>query len=78
MKHIFVGNFLGLPSYSIPIGYTNHKEEVKGKGDFQLPIGFHLLGNHWNEHKLLRLGNVLDEVYTSKRIKPSFFVDNIL
>lgn len=78
MKHIFVGNFLGLPSYSIPIGYTNHKEEVQGKGDFQLPIGFHLLGNHWNEHKLLRLGNVLDEVYTSKRIKPSFFVDNIL
>lgn len=68
MKYIFIANLLGMPGYSIPIGYTSSSPS--------LPIGIHLLGNHWTEHKLLRLGHALDDIYGSQRMVPSqFFVD---
>jgi Asp-tRNA(Asn)/Glu-tRNA(Gln) amidotransferase A subunit family amidase len=71
LKFIFIGNLLGMPGYSVPIGYSAPSSSAPA-----LPIGIHLLGNHWTEHKLLRLGNALDDIYGAQRIIPSqFFVD---
>jgi Asp-tRNA(Asn)/Glu-tRNA(Gln) amidotransferase A subunit family amidase len=68
LKYIFLGNFLGMPGYSVPIGYSPTVPP--------LPIGIHLLGNHWTEHKLLRLGHALDDLLGRHRQVPSeFFVD---
>jgi Asp-tRNA(Asn)/Glu-tRNA(Gln) amidotransferase A subunit family amidase len=71
LKYIFLGNFLGMPGYSLPIGYSSTTP--------RLPIGLHLLGNHWTEHKLLRLGHALDDLFGRHRQAPSeFFVDILL
>ena len=45
----------------------------------QLPVGLHLMGNHWHEHDLLCLGDALDDALESARVSPSeFFADDIL
>ncbi len=68
LKYIFLGNFLGMPGYSVPIGYSSSTTP--------LPIGIHFLGNHWTEYKLLRLANTLDNIHGSSRLTPTeFFVD---
>ncbi len=75
MKYIFLANFLGMPGYSIPVGYVNVEDVGKITS---LPIGFHLLGNHWTDHKLLRLGNALDHLLVHlQRPLPKFFTDNL-
>jgi Asp-tRNA(Asn)/Glu-tRNA(Gln) amidotransferase A subunit family amidase len=54
MRHISIANFLGLPAYTIPVGYLPpvkiHKNENREK--FTLPVGIQLIGDHWNEHKV--------------------------
>jgi Asp-tRNA(Asn)/Glu-tRNA(Gln) amidotransferase A subunit family amidase len=54
MKHISIVNFLGLPGYTIPVGYTSpstfHPKE--DSSSLKLPLGIQLIGNHWNEHKV--------------------------
>lgn len=76
LKYIFLGNFLGMPGYSIPIGYTTSTTTTPGQP--ALPIGIHLLGNHWTEYKLLRLGHALDDLYGQSRQIPSEFYVDIL
>eukprot|EP00053_Salpingoeca_punica_P011646 m.103822 g.103822 ORF g.103822 m.103822 type:complete len:624 (+) comp15730_c0_seq5:38-1909(+) len=49
MRYVFLGNFLGLPALSCPIG----------KDSNNLPIGFQVMGDHWSEHLLLRLGHAI-------------------
>jgi len=62
MKHIFIGNFLGLPGYSIPIGSVSTTTD----GDaHRLPVGMQLLGNHWQEDKLLALSNFIERNYSN-------------
>lgn len=68
MKFIFLGNLAGLPGYSVPVGYAADSGPL-------LPIGLHLLGDHWSEHQLLRLGHALDQVYGPQRVRPVFFAD---
>lgn len=65
MKYIFLANFLGLPGYTVPVGFV-HAEVGEG---VMLPVGLHLLGNHWSEHELLRLAHAL-ELGFSKTLKP--------
>eukprot|EP01084_Bolivina_argentea_P102879 184308_1 len=55
-----LANVLGFPAFSIPVGYTN----IDGNGDTfsdgsVFPIGLQLIADHWNEHLLFRLGNVI-------------------
>jgi Asp-tRNA(Asn)/Glu-tRNA(Gln) amidotransferase A subunit family amidase len=67
MRFVPLSNFLGLPAMSVPIGY----EEETG-----LPIGFQLLGDAWQEHKLLRIAEVLEKKVLQRRRPPSQnFVD---
>lgn len=77
LKYIFICNYLGLPGYSVPIGHLNNNDN-NNSIDNVLPIGIHLIGNHWTEYKLLRIGNVLDEIYSNQRVPPKEFYVNIL
>lgn len=51
MKYISIANFLGLPGYSVPVGLM---PSVKNPDQrvVDVPVGFHMLGNHWQEHKV--------------------------
>jgi len=53
VKHIFLGNLLGLPALTVPIGLGESTA---------LPIGLQLMGAWWEEAKLLRLSCSLEEV----------------
>lgn len=75
MKYIFLANFLGMPAYTVPIGFAAH--EVTGTN---LPIGFHMQASHWRECDLLRLANAVsrdffNEEKTNTKPRPEFFVD---
>jgi aspartyl-tRNA(Asn)/glutamyl-tRNA(Gln) amidotransferase subunit A len=50
MRHVFLANFLGLPSYSVPAGFARCPET-----NVKLPVGLQFTGLHWTEHYLLRL-----------------------
>ena len=75
MKYIFLGNLVGLPGYSVPVGYVADSVDASDITGPLLPIGLHFLGNHWSEHQLLRLANTLDVAMGHKRIRPPYFVD---
>ena len=64
LRYVFLGNFLGLPGYSMPIAYA--KTTTNGV-DHKLPIALQILGDHWSEHHLLRLANVLESEYVNKK-----------
>ncbi len=73
IKYVFLGNFLGLPGYSVPVGFVEVPNVVGDntvKGTVQLPVGLQLLGNHWQEHQLLRLAHSIEQGHTSTL--PSF------
>jgi len=61
-----IANLFGGPAISIPAGYTS-------KG---LPIGFHAMGNAWDEATLLRLAVALERAVPRRR--PMRFVDLLL
>jgi Asp-tRNA(Asn)/Glu-tRNA(Gln) amidotransferase A subunit family amidase len=56
MKYVFLANLVGQPGYSVPIDYSREQSEY-------LPIGLHLQGNHWEEHKLMRIAHALEIHY---------------
>eukprot|EP01032_Pedospumella_encystans_P013916 gene13916-16003_t len=82
MKHIFIANLLGLPGYSVPVGFVQSQEQYPGDAqDLKLPMGFHLLGDHWTDHKLLRLAHSIEEGFSRKlsdRPKPMFLHDPLV
>ena len=49
---VFLGNLLGLPAISVPVGLGETSA---------LPIGLHLMGEAWEEAKLLRLACALEQ-----------------
>jgi Asp-tRNA(Asn)/Glu-tRNA(Gln) amidotransferase A subunit family amidase len=74
-----MGNFLGNPGYSLPVGYgtpdasTSHGRHGSGK---PVPIGLHFLGRHWDEDHLLRLAHSLEVGYMKgKELMPPVFFD---
>mmetsp|Transcript_20257 Transcript_20257/g.24566 ORF Transcript_20257/g.24566 Transcript_20257/m.24566 type:complete len:361 (+) Transcript_20257:132-1214(+) len=62
MKFIFLANFVGMPGMSVPVGHDETNSE--------LPIALHLLGNHWQEAKLLRISNALEQKLNFAARKP--------
>ena len=75
MKYVFLANFLGMPGYSVPVGFAAAGQE--GGEPMRLPVGLHLLGNHWHDEELLRLANALDKGHTPKGpgVQPLFHFD---
>lgn len=57
MRYAFLGNLTGHPGLSVPVGY-----DPAG-----LPIGLQLMGPHWQEALLLRVGRVVESAVTRRR-----------
>ena len=71
MRFAHFANFTGIPAISIPIGYTN----VDGNGDImkdgtQLPVSMQLMANHWNEHLLFRIANLIETKIVKRQLPP--------
>lgn len=66
MRYVFPANLTGHPALSVPAG-------VDANG---LPIGLHLMGRHWEEHLLFRVGQVVEGVVERKRPLVSYEVFN--
>lgn len=68
MEYVWLANFCGLPSLSVPAGF------VQGKGG-DVPVGLMATGEWCSERELLRLGMVLEEVGAERRRRPAAWVD---
>jgi len=90
LKYIYIGNFLGMPGHSAPVGYeiptdypasasqnssTSESSSRRPGSGKAVPIGLHFLGKHWGEDMLLRLANVMDRYMEDKMQLPPVFHD---
>ncbi|PKA57882.1 Fatty acid amide hydrolase [Apostasia shenzhenica] len=65
MRFVLVGNLLGLPAISVPIG---HDKEG-------LPIGLQIIGHPWGEATILRIAHAVEELCSGSRKRPATFYD---
>jgi aspartyl-tRNA(Asn)/glutamyl-tRNA(Gln) amidotransferase subunit A len=56
MRYVNPANLTGLPAISFPIGYDSRG----------LPIGMQAMGDHWQEHLLLRVAYNAEQVLERK------------
>jgi Asp-tRNA(Asn)/Glu-tRNA(Gln) amidotransferase A subunit family amidase len=63
MRFAAVGNLVGLPALTLPVGY-----DAAG-----LPIGLQLMGRAWDEALLLRAARLLEPQIDHRR--PTTYVD---
>jgi len=82
LKYIYIGNFLGFPGHSAPVGYevptdvpTSQSSPPRPGSGSAVPIGLHFLGKHWGEDMLLRLANAMDRYMGDKMRLPPVFHD---
>ena len=66
MRFAFLANLCGNPALSLPVGYTNERG---------LPVGLQLMGRHYEERVLLRLGLALERSGRFPLRKPQVFYD---
>jgi Asp-tRNA(Asn)/Glu-tRNA(Gln) amidotransferase A subunit family amidase len=57
-KHIFLGNLLGLPALSVPVGVDPNS---------MLPIGAQLVGSWWSEARLLELAAAIENMRLARQ-----------
>jgi Asp-tRNA(Asn)/Glu-tRNA(Gln) amidotransferase A subunit family amidase len=74
MKYQVLGNFIGIPGYSVPVGYGFPSSEEKGSKD-PVPIGLHFYSQHWKEHHLFRLAHMLEHQLEKNYMPPPIFYD---
>ncbi len=66
MKYIFLTNLLGFPGLTVPVGHDQSSA---------LPIGLHLMANHWNDATLLSVAADIFSVTQQNRRQPAVFFD---
>jgi Asp-tRNA(Asn)/Glu-tRNA(Gln) amidotransferase A subunit family amidase len=53
MKYLAWVNFLGLPGYTVPVGYIDPSNlDPHEPKDTKLPVGFQFVGDHWSENQV--------------------------
>lgn len=69
LKHVFLGNFIGLSGVANPIGFDASNADM--------PISMLLHGWQWEEDKVLRVSKTIEEMLWSEkaRKKPDDYVD---
>jgi Asp-tRNA(Asn)/Glu-tRNA(Gln) amidotransferase A subunit family amidase len=73
MRYSFLANLIGIPAYSVPVGFVSDND-AQSTTPVQLPVGLQLIGTHWTEHTLLRLGHAIEQGHTSKLHRPKALV----
>lgn len=63
MRYVFVGNLIGLPAITFPMGYSQAG----------LPIGMQVMANHWQEHLLFKMAYTAEMALAHQR--PSTFIE---
>jgi Asp-tRNA(Asn)/Glu-tRNA(Gln) amidotransferase A subunit family amidase len=59
MKYVFLANLLGNPGIAIPIGHD---------AATTLPVSLHLMGQHWQDHVLLRVAHTLETLFAQRQV----------
>lgn len=86
MRYVWMANFLGLPSISVPAGYaqpfrTGKKNAEKGKGQGEehgkgkIPVGLMATGEWAAEKGLVEFGVAAEKVGLRWRERPTAWVD---
>lgn len=65
VRYQIVGNFLGLPAVTVPIGYD----------EAGLPIGLQFIGRPWAEATLIHIASAVQALCISDYRKPAVFYD---
>jgi Asp-tRNA(Asn)/Glu-tRNA(Gln) amidotransferase A subunit family amidase len=82
MKYVWLANFLGAPSITLPAGYVK-PEGTAGEGEVvtdlnasgKVPVGFMATGEWASEHALLQFGLDAEETGDDKVCRPPNWVD---
>ncbi|KAH7419816.1 amidase family protein [Cadophora sp. MPI-SDFR-AT-0126] len=81
MEYVWMANFLGLPSLTVPVGYVK-PEGSKGEGEEaveetegRVPVGLMAMGEWCAEEDLLRWGLDAEGVGEERRRRPAIWVD---
>ncbi len=74
MKNCILGNFIGIPGYSVNVGYEQPDPNEEGASD-PVPIGLHFYAQHWKEHHLFRMAHAVEKAVEHKFMKPPLFFD---
>jgi aspartyl-tRNA(Asn)/glutamyl-tRNA(Gln) amidotransferase subunit A len=61
-----IANLLGSPAVSLPMGFS--------KNGF--PVGFQIIGKHWDESNILQFAIKLDELFEQNQGQPEFIFSN--
>ncbi|KAJ5054338.1 uncharacterized protein L3040_000614 [Drepanopeziza brunnea f. sp. 'multigermtubi'] len=81
MEYVWMANFLGLPSLSVPVGYVRPEggqgagEEAEESTEGKVPVGLMAMGEWGAEEELLRWGAEAEEVGSERRRRPPIWVD---
>ncbi|KAH8887557.1 amidase signature enzyme [Thozetella sp. PMI_491] len=81
MEYVWLGNFCGLPSISLPVGFvapTGHPKagqiaEIDTEG--KIPVGLMATGEWCQEELLLQFGYEVEQIGGDKRARPPVWVD---
>eukprot|EP01084_Bolivina_argentea_P140351 246761_1 len=71
VKYAFLGNFIGIPGIQIPIGYSQNDGSGEKQNGNVFPIGMQIYANHWNEHKLFRIANLIEQNIVNRQLPPN-------
>jgi len=81
MEYVWMANFLGLPSLSVPAGFVVPEGE-KGEGEVagenvegRVPCGLMAMGEWASEDQLLRFGLDTESVGLDRQARPKIWVD---
>jgi Asp-tRNA(Asn)/Glu-tRNA(Gln) amidotransferase A subunit family amidase len=81
MEYVWMGNFCGLPSISVPAGFVV-PEGAKGAGEVaeegtegKVPVGFMGMGEWATEEELLWFGADCEEIGQEGSSRPPIWVD---
>ncbi|KAI9817144.1 MAG: hypothetical protein M1827_001256 [Pycnora praestabilis] len=74
MTYVWIANFTGTPSLSVPVGYVDPVE-----GDGKIPVGLMAMGEWGDEDGLIEWGRdgeaYLNEAYKGGRVRPGGWID---
>lgn len=81
MEYVWLGNFLGLPSISVPAGFVKPEgsigagEVAEGNFEGRVPVGLMAVGEWACEEQLLQFGVDTEDIGEKGRVRPPIWVD---
>ena len=72
MEFVWLANFCGLPSLTVPAGFVRAKA---GRGGADVPVGLMATGEWCSEEQLLRFGALVESISADRRRRPASWVD---